>query len=45
MATAALQDTTNVDVLNLSKLLSKTLKRGRSAELRQRRRLRAKCFC
>lgn len=44
MATAALQDTTNLDALSLSKLLSNALKKGRAAEVRRRRRLRAKVF-
>ena len=44
MATDVLQDTSNPDVLDLSRLLSKTLKRGRSGEVRMRRQLRKKVF-
>jgi DNA topoisomerase-1 len=44
MATPALQDPINQDVLNLSNLLAKTLKRGRRIDTNRRRRLRTKIF-
>ena len=44
MDTPALQDPTNQDALNLSRLLSNTLKRGRAGDLKRRRRLREKVF-
>lgn len=44
MTTSALQDLTNPDTLSLSRLLSNTLKRGRSGERKRRKKLRAKVF-
>jgi DNA topoisomerase-1 len=44
MDTPLLQDPTNADALNLSRLLSKTLKRGRPRDINRRRKLREKVF-
>jgi DNA topoisomerase-1 len=44
MDTPLLRDPTNADALNLSRLLSKTLKRGRPRDINRRRKLREKVF-
>jgi DNA topoisomerase I len=44
VTSTTLQDPNNQDALDLSKLLARTLKEGRAAKLKQRRKLRAKVF-
>jgi DNA topoisomerase I len=44
MAVSAVQDPNNQDALDLSRLLARTLKKGRAGERRRRKRLRAKVF-